>query len=701
MNRKRIVLVCMSWVKDVHIESIREKYSDDDVTMLVPKGKKKYFQSCFSSARVLEYDRFYKIGTVIKSMSFDIGVIISHPSRVSKIFYKLISVLYLSLAFSSIKKICFYEPFRNKYLGSQSIVMNVMYSIFAIIFAPLIAIFSLPFFFVSEFVPNFLFLSGKKIKSFVGYQYKYFGGHTVYLTKAVMAKKYGLFGISHEDYMGTPVSLHRSPLEIFFLSKLKYRNFVLLCFFLISSVFAFVCIDTKNYLLLFLIPVILLSSFYMRSLTIGHTEFLGWSFFLLSVVSYIYNQNLLSAIFFSMIVLSHITIAIIAFFTIMIISTYSVLLNLSQFLLTFSNLVLFGIVVLVCTLFFLFPFVRTRKKLARNTILNLHSPWKPKWNLPALVRLVTYLLFLIPNYFFSSFSVFSVLLMLPLLLLIWNTKIKWFFSEYTIELATVNIAALYVFFNPNFVSICTFLYLINLSPIILSLNFSNANFINYELRPVVSKTFRKKLRDVFKTFPKNSRVAIEDYPRNSKIHTFNHNILFSYLAVESDIEMLNGYGAEFVEPEIYLDYVQYLNPGSSKEKLFAIMKKTGTKYIISYTSEFKDLLLKYGFIEVSNIEDDIFKYGEAPEKSISIFKIPLDVCIIEPKTDLAVKPNFIEFFPKAGAKYFLKYNFFSAWHAYQDGVRLKIEDAKPGMIIRAKSDSKIVLKYKYLNYWKF
>jgi len=73
--------------------------------------------------------------------------------------------------------------------------------------------------------------------------------------------------------------------------------------------------------------------------------------------------------------------------------------------------------------------------------------------------------------------------------------------------------------------------------------------------------------------------------------------------------------------------------------------------------------------------------------------------VIGPPTKVQILRNEIRLDAKAGQSYLLRHSSFHGWRAYQNGKRLSIVDAQPGMIVRGECDGEIVLPYSCWHYW--
>lgn len=689
------IVVIDTGIDDEYIRKISLKYKNADIKVLSLDVTK---TSELKNVENLTFkyngiSTFAEIRKNIIKEKFDKAIIPSENN--TSMFRKIIfSKLFLFLTECNIPEIVFFngKKFESKY--RSDFWKNIIWLSIYFIFAPLISIITLPFYLITQLFPALLRID----KEFIGFKFTYLGAHYFYSGKAKMAKKFGLFGIDHEDFLGTPVTLHRSPLEIFLLQKLGFTKFILFSLSIIAIPLAIIAKD-NSVAMLILIPLILFCTFFVKSIILGHTEFLGWGLLLTSIYLYLSGNIVLSAVFFGLTLLSHINIAIIGFITIVSIATTNIIIT-QEFWQIFSNMLIYGVIVLCITGFFIIPFIRTLNKLSRDKILNNNTGWNKRLNPFALAKALLYLPLMLYCLLAFKFDSVSILIIIPFIILVFNTRIKWIFSEYTLELSNVLFPAVFIFYHPNAINILLFLYFIYSTPMIISPLFSSSKISSYELKEIKYDTFKKKLLTKLKKLPAHSRIALEDYPRNSRTKTDYFNSFLSYIFIETDLELLNGFGVEFVEYDIYSKYIQFINAHSDIKKLKSIFSETGCKYVIAYDDAFRKKLTKCGFKEIFSIDtDSISEHKAISIRTVTLFKNNEETELIEPKTTLNIRPNHIEIDAKANMEYLLKYSYFPGWRATQNNNKLIIKDAHPGMIIKSKENKKIIIEYKYRNYW--
>lgn len=693
---------------DKTLQIIKKKYPEPNISLLVPERLIELYEANPNIDEIIPFDTSeIKLNSLLalrrdlKRKRFDMAFIPQQEGDREKLTL-LQEQVGIFLNFCKIKEILFlYNDFKPRNFNLKTLITDFTFRFFKLLIAPFIIMFRLPYFFIKVVIGNFILPREDKNDEFIGFgPYRRLSGHVYFLGKAKMVKKYGSFGIAHDDYMGTPVSLNRSPLDALLLRYVGYRKFVGISVLLLAIAFIWIIIYTGKIFLLALLPLIFLSSYFIKSIFVGHLEFLPWAFLSLSLVSFILGQIELSALFFSLIILSHIGIALIGGFCILTIVGYNIFYG-YPIMSTILSLLIFGMIVVAITSFFVVPFIKNRHKLSRDELLNKHRRGEGRWRWypNVLTQAIVYSVFVCSIFFLIPVSELHFMVLLPLLALYINTKIRWLFSAYTLELAMLTIGTIFILFNPSLISILCFLYLIYTSPAILLSNYYGVTPYQFTLKPITLGFLRGKIKELFLQVPKGARVALEAGHLDIKGLFYLYNAHLSYLLVEEDVELLNGYAPEWVEANIYLNIVRYIESQTSEGKLKEVLKKGGAKYILVYTPEFKTNLRKYAYKEIGSVDCRELKQIDIPGPIITLFEAPFNTSIIEPDTELVIKPNYIQFRAKRNTTYLLKYNYYSGWRAFQDGKRIKIEDAYPGMIIKAPGDDEIVLKYRYRHYW--
>ena len=581
------------------------------------------------------------------------------------------------------------------HLFGQSLI-----ELLSILMAPLIVFLRTPLYLWKEIINNFYFSNDLQEDEIIGFgEGRSATGMLYFLARAKMAKKFGTFGIAHDDYMGTPVTLHRGPIDVFLNNIIGYRKLIAVAVLVMSFAFIWFAIQSGSYYFLLLLPFIFSSAYFTKHIFVGVTEPLAWSFFLMSLIFYLYGYYFVAAGFFSLVLLTHIGVGLLLggiVFSYLVLNFVNNVYSIQEL----HGTILFFILTFIMISWFIIPFIRNSNKLGRNELIDGHYGMAYKWTKQSGIQALVYLVYIISNFIFYPENNINFVLFLPLLVLYINAKQKWLFSQYTVDMFMLIMGALFIFINPRIEIALVYLYLINTSPEIQVPFLHGANRYGFSLKPVTLGPKKKDILDIFSKLPKSSRIALEG-GIIKETNAYQNNVLLSYLLVDSEIELFDGYAPEFVEASIYLKMVQYLSWKSSPKIIKNILVQSGSKYIVAYDERFKVNLRDSGFKELSSIDCKSITWVKNRDGPVmTLFEAPFEVTRIEPETKIKTMPNKIIFEAKKDITYFLKYNYYQGWRAIQNGNAIPIEDGEPGMIIFAPNDGEIILEYNYGNYFK-
>jgi hypothetical protein len=704
-NYKNILIIYAGYIIGIvtAIASIKEKYPQATISLLTDSRNEYLFEENISINEIISYGRknfikeIYHVIKKLREKRYDSVIIPTNEIKetgLKDINYIGIGVL---LWVSGIKNIAYYSKDYIRFeISLRKLAILTILDIITTLVAPLIIFIRTPFFFWKEIIKNFALSKTSRDNEFMGFGGgKGFTGLIYVLAKSKMARKYGLFGIAHDDYMGTPVTLHRGFVDMAIFRSFGFRKTVGISVALFTIAFTWLILPTNNVFLLIILPFVFCSSYFIKQIYIGVLEILSWAFFALSFVTYYNGYPILAAIFFALLICSHVGIGLLYGLFITLFVATNIIYGVPAMPSLFEFLI-FGCLTSALTLPYLIPFIKSRAKLSRDELINKASGGS-YWAKRNVIQATIYSIFIISTIVYTPITPIHYLLLLPLFALYVNTSLKWLFSAYTLEMFMLVIGLIFILINPRLEVIIPYLYLIYTSPSILTPRMLGATKYGFSLKPVTLGIKKQEIINLFSKVTKGSRIALEGGSlKNLKVYQFNP--LLSYLLVDEDAELLNGYAPEFVEANIYFDIVQYLDHTSSQEMIKKVLEMGGASYIAAYSESFKQNLRKFNFKELGSVDcRDISLMMDEHGPVITLFKTPFDISIIEPKTKLIVSTNEIRFNAKKGKIYLLKYNYYLGWKAFQNKNNVVIENAHPGMIINAPADGEIVLRYRY--YW--
>lgn len=700
MGQKNILVIYTGWLEGVISTASKVAEKDVELTLLIHSKSKHLFEGQSLFNKTITYGKKNFIGDIhnlkqeLQEDNYDSAIIPIKEKEIDGIRYIGLKNL---LKISGIKKIkTFSENSDDLQVNSRSMLIKSLLDMLLLFTAPIVIFFRTPIYIWNELIKNFIFFKKKKeedeILGFGAFGLLYF------ITRSKMAKKFGIAGIAHDDYMGTPVMLHRGPIEMLLQNKIGYPKLIVLSMFLMAFAFTGFAVHTNNYYCLILLPFIFSSTYFVDHIFGGVPEPLSWAFFSLVLLFYIKGNILIAAIFFTLLVITHVLIgALLGSIIIM-----DILLDLIENGLSVGTIywavLLFSLTFLLSS-WFIIPFVKNKGKLARNKLIDKHYGMSYKWTRQSLTQVVLYSAFIASNFIVFPENLGNYLLIIPLIALYVNVKLKWIFSEQTVCMFMLVMGFIAITSNPSIIPAILYLFLINTSPELHVPFLERAKRYGFSLEPLIFESKKKyEILKLFSTLPESSRVVLEG-GKIKETTAYLNNLLLSCVMIDSDIELLNGYSPDFVEASIYLDMVQFLNRNISYEKLKTILIKSGSGFIAVYDDRFKEKLDEFNFKFLGSVDCRDIRWVKNREGfTISLFEAPFEVKRIEPETQLMLDSNKIVFNAKKGVQYFIKYSFYTGWRATQNGKVIDVIDGNPGMIINAKEDGAVILKYNYIYY---
>lgn len=556
-------------------------------------------------------------------------------------------------------------------------------------------ILTLPFYVFKQVLLKFILTREDPSDEFTGFgKGKAVNGIIYWLMYVKKARKYGLFGFCREHFMGMPLSVHSWPVAIWFLDKLGYRRFVYFSVFILFLAFFWLAVAVNKLWLVPLIPLIFFSNYYIFNIYTGTWEMLSWGFSAMTFASFYNNNPYLAGVFLGATLLSHPGAGFLTFLMVFLFFLFK-----SAFI---TKMILMCIVSFVLSIWFVVPYWFSRKKLGRDKMINAEWNYVYKWTSPTIYQLIAYIVFLLSAFYFNGFDNNCAYVILPLVVLYYNVKIRWQFSAYTVYMFMLLVGGIYCFLNPNIIPFLIYLLMIYSSSDIL-IGMSKRSGIRhvFDLTPVTLGENRTKIRAVFNSL-EAGRISLE-LPDRGNAQGFigwNYMPAFGYILEDEKNDLLTCGYTEIGDFNIYEKYCRYINSSHTIEEQKKAIIGCGIKYIAAYTQDYIKFLEDSGFEKISEIKDICLSFTHYDDSvNFVLFKVPWEVDLLEPKTDYEFNRNKIIIKAEKGREYIIKYSYFKGWRAYQAGKRLKIRDEMPGMMVKAEIDGELVLKYSYLNYW--
>lgn len=555
----------------------------------------------------------------------------------------------------------------------------------------ILIIFRLPYYVITQVIGKFVLSKESPKDESIGFGRGKDVGGLIYwhaITKRI--DRFGLFGLVSNSYMGFPLSVHSWPISILILKSIGYRKFVYLSSLLLGFGLSWVSLLSGNSYMLALIPLILFSTYYIFNIYSSTLEILAWGFGFLAFAAFFANFQILAGILLAASVLSH--------------PGASMLIGITTFLFGFldgrplADIVYMGITTGIFVIWWLIPYWRSRDKLGRDIMINKIWQYPYSWSPETIYQGLIFSVFILMNIIEGGHEYVLLILPLPLFVLYFNVKKRWVFSQYTIYNFVLFIGGIYSCINPNIFSIITFLLMIYTCGEVIWRNSDSC--WGFDLTPVKVGPSRERVVELFDSL-KPGRIALEMEMSKFQI-TSNFASYLDYILADLDVDLLNTAYAEIGDHQILNNYCMYINAETTRDQFESICKKIGIQYIVSFTDEFQQELLRRGYKLIGTLSD--IHFSANPNKKnvlniITLFELPWKASIIEPETVIEVSYNEIKFFAEANQDYFLSYSAFKGWRAFQKGESIEIKDAQPGLLIKAEHDGEVIVRYSYHNYW--
>jgi hypothetical protein len=553
-------------------------------------------------------------------------------------------------------------------------------------FISVIIILTRPYYLVKQILGNFVLTREDRTDEFVGFgEGRSQGGLVYWLTITKQCARYGLFGIADNTYLGTPVSVHSFPLAILALRYLRYRGLIYFSVACISGALVWLSLGQNRPIMLLLIPAVVFSSYLIQHVTNGTWEPLAWGFSSLSIVALIQGRPVLAGAFLAATILAHVGTGLL---TSMFVAACTLLVQVSL-----RNFVLTALTSFVLAIWYVVPFVRSRDKLGRGVQIN--SLWTgARWRPERLYQSLLYTAFLLATVF-SGYRSWSILIFaLPLLVLIYNESIYWVFSPYTISTYMLILGAVLLCLHPFPVPLVVFLLLIFTSSEAIYPGFGQR--WSDDLTPITLGPKRQRVIDAFSSLTAG-RVAFEK-PSEDVLWFVRAGL--SYVLSALDVDLVNTNFTETGDARIYQRYVRHFNAEATFADFQSACQDCGIKYMVAFTDGFRSRLCEWGGTQIADLPDMAFSPNQDGHTvRLSIFELPWRAAKIQPECEISVGTNSISFMGTQGISYKLSYSYYRGWKASQNGKRLAIRDAAPGMLISPVEDGEVHLLYSYWHYW--
>ena len=515
------------------------------------------------------------------------------------------------------------------------------------------------------------------------------GGLVYWLMIAKKARKFGLFGLAHDCYMGMPLSVHNWPLSIAALVKLGYRRTVYISVLILAAGLAWLAVAAGHPYAIVLVPLILFSTYCTFNIYAGVLELLPWGLFIAAFACATQQLYLFTGICLAGIILSHPGAALSSMLTLI---CYGVLSGHSA-----HGLFEMTLAAAALSFWFVIPYLRCRRMLGRERIINEVWQAKYSWSSASAYQFGIYALFLSAVILSGERSLSSLYLILPLMALVYNIKRYWLFSAYTLYNYMMVSGAVYLVLHPTILPIIAYLFVIY-TPCSTLLWSGKASFKGFDLTPLTLGNTRGSIQEMFAGL-KPGRVAVELGDRSHPGWTYMASL--GYILADMDVDLFNNAYAEVGDVRIFHKYCRHLNGSATQKEFETACRDAGIKYIVCLTDEFAATCAARRYVQHGqSIQAQISNEEQLSPVSLAVFELPLESSIIKPPVEVTQSPNRLQFQAEAGTNYHLTLTCFPGWRASQNGRGIRMADDSPGISIRCTEDGPVDLTYSYRNYFR-
>jgi len=222
---------------------------------------------------------------------------------------------------------------------------------------------------------------------------------------------------------------------------------------------------------------------------------------------------------------------------------------------------------------------------------------------------------------------------------------------------------------------------------------------------IISWSIPEEIENFFNHIPDSSRIMAEPDgdPRSESQFRFFWQYMEEYLP-KRNIDQLYEEYTNYSEPDLVRKYLIKIEDLEGKQ-INTICNKLGVAFIISYSQKMCATLKRAGFNLISEVSlenlKDFSKTLKLPSVTLSLWKNPTKISVIDPITKWVRIRNELSWDAKSKQEYIIKYRYDKQFRALQNNYPLEIEKYYPFsdidlkfMRVRAMQDGKITLAFR-------
>lgn len=556
----------------------------------------------------------------------------------------------------------------------------------------LVIIVASPLYLFRQLLPNVLLVRETKDDPITGFGGdRSVNGLIYWLTLAIKARRYGVLGLAADVNFGFPLGVHSWPVSVWLLRQAGYRRFVALSVVLLVSGFLYVGLSSGHIHALVIVPLLLISTYAIFNLFVGTWEMLAWGLAVVAMAAFDTPgpiAPIVTGAAGALLVAAHPGVALLTAATLGI----EALGNSTQLI----RGALAAIVAFLGSLWFTLPHWRARAKLGRGTIINRYYKDQLRWIPSSVYQAFVYVVFLVIAAGHAPNLPDLLVLLLPLMLLYVNVRMRWIFSQYTLTNFMAVLGALFLLRNPGWGLGAAFLVMIFTPPMLL---FGGAReaVAGFDVTPLRLGDTRRRVVELLGNL-EGGRLAFESGGLGDdaayKVATL------AYALSDQPVHLLNGGVTEVGDVAVYERLIAVLEEDISPAELDRVRLEGGVRYLVAFTPGFARSLEAAGWLRKGEASGLALSPNLRQEAStIALYEAPAGTSLLAPPEDAAVTANTVAWHARAGARYRVALTAHLGWRATLDGEGIEIGDDNPGIAVLAGKEGDIRLRYRHRHYF--
>ncbi len=511
------------------------------------------------------------------------------------------------------------------------------------------------------------------------------GGLVYWLDYARRADRCGERGVAHDEYFGVPLSVHCWPLALTAIRRLGFRRLLGLSAALILLGAGLLPGPLAVAWALLLAVATLLSTWAMLSVHSGTWEPLAWGLATLALAAGVHGEPVVAGVLLGATAMTHPGVAALA--------AVSTTLAGGQAL-GLWGVVLTGAVALVTCSPFAVAYLRSGRFLGRGGALNV---FERRWSLVSSYQLAGWLGFVAVALLTTDgrSPEHVVLLALPALALYVNTKLYWWFSQYTVISFMLFVGLQDVLLRPGWWSAIAFLLAAN--PVPRHLVLATPGLLRgFDLTPARITAVRERVGTSLR--PSDGGAT------GFEVGTVTDEVSYAtaalaYLLAEDGQPVFNSGYAEVGSSLLYESCTRFMAPGTDATSFRRATIDAGVTTFVAFTPAFARDLEAWGATPRTVLRGlRVSPRFGGPVTDVHVFDLPWSSSRWSRLPLVELAPNRVALRTMPDERLVLPLTAFAGWRARQDGEEVPIEVDPLGLAVATTGAGEVELRYRYRHY---